>query len=171
MQEYRDLFRMSFISINKITRIFFDYLKYKIKMEKQNFKNHSRFLPDFHLLTFGIILVTLILSLVMIFGHGIDIHSVFAFLVSASLGLLFYYIRTFVTGNQDRIIRAEENFRSFRLTGKELDGRLTREQIIALRFADDQEYISLTEKAIKENMSLRDIKQSIVQWRPDHHRV
>jgi len=65
--------------------------------------------------------------------------TVFGLLVAVSLGLLFNYTRQFATGNQDRIIRAEENFRSCRLTGKNMDDRLTRKQIIALRFSDDSE--------------------------------
>jgi len=92
-------------------------------------------------------------------------------LVAVSLGLLFFYTRQFATGNQDRVIRAEENFRSYRLTGKTVDSRLTRDQLIALRFADDGEYAALSEKAISQNLSPNDIKQAIQQWRADHHRV
>jgi hypothetical protein len=92
-------------------------------------------------------------------------------LVSVSLGLLFAFLRQFATGNQDRIIRAEENFRSYLLTGKMLDSRLTRSQIIALRFADDTEYGALSDKAISENLSSTDIKKAVQQWRADHHRV
>jgi hypothetical protein len=92
-------------------------------------------------------------------------------LTAASLALLFAFVRQFAVGNQDRIIRAEETARSYRLTGKELDSRLTRSQVIALRFADDSEYVSLMHKAINENLSAAAIKQSISRWRADHHRV
>jgi hypothetical protein len=51
------------------------------------------------------------------------------------------------------------------------DSRLTKGQIIALRFADDDEYAALSERAIKENMSPKEIKQAIQNWRADHHRV
>jgi hypothetical protein len=97
--------------------------------------------------------------------------TVFGLLVAVSLGLLFNYTRQFATGNQDRIIRAEENFRSYRLTGKNMDDRLTRKQIIALRFADDSEYAALSDKAVSQNLKPKDIKQAIQQWRADHHRV
>lgn len=52
-----------------------------------------------------------------------------------------------------------------------LDSRLTRSQIIALRFADDTEYGALSDKAISENLSSTDIKKAVQQWRADHHRV
>lgn len=51
------------------------------------------------------------------------------------------------------------------------DSRLTRDQIIALRFADDSEYVRLSEKAISQNLSSKNIKEAIQKWRADHHRI
>jgi len=140
-------------------------------MDTQNFKNHARYVPGFHFVTSGVILAALIIGVTIIITSGINLLTVFCILVAASLGLLFAYTRQFATGNQDRIIREEENFRSFRLTGKTLDSRLTRSQVIALRFADDDEYPALAEKAVNEKLNGKDIKQAIQRWRADHHRV
>jgi hypothetical protein len=140
-------------------------------MQEQNFKNHYQFVIGFHLVTSLFILASLITSIVLIVSSGISVMTIFGLLVSVSLGLLFAFLRLFATGNQDRIIRAEENFRSFRLTGKMLDSRLTRSQIIALRFADDTEYAALSDKAISENLSSTDIKKAVQQWRADYHRI
>jgi Family of unknown function (DUF6526) len=140
-------------------------------MENQNFKKHSRYVPGFHFITFGIILASIVIAIILLIHDGFHHTTFFGLLVSLSLVGLFAYTRQFATGNQDRIIRAEENFRSYRLTGKELDQRLTRNQIIALRFANDEEYADLAQKTIKENLSPKDIKQAIQQWRADHHRV
>ena len=52
----------------------------------------------------------------------------------------------FAVGAQDRAIRAEENLRHFALTGKLLDKRLRKSQVIALRFADDDEFVLLQKK-------------------------
>jgi hypothetical protein len=140
-------------------------------MQEQNLKTHARLVPGFHFLTLGIIIVALIIAVVLLFSEWFSLSSIFDFLIAVSLGLLFLYLRRFSTGNQDRIIRAEENFRSYRLTGKMLDQRLTRGQVIALRFASDEEYPFLSEKTIEENLKPSDVKKAIRQWRADHHRV
>lgn len=72
---------------------------------------------------------------------------------------------------QDRIIRNEENFRYYRLTGNTLDSMLSSKQVIALRFAGDEEYLELVERAKSENLSPGDIKKAIREWKADHHRV
>lgn len=69
------------------------------------------------------------------------------------------------------MIRTEENFRHYRLTGKVLDPRLTRTQVIALRFADDSELAALAERAANENLGPAAIKKAIGKWRADHHRI
>jgi len=140
-------------------------------MREQYFKKHSQYVPGFHFITLGIILATLIIAIALMVSSGVSSITVFELLVAVSLGLLFFYTRQFATGNEDRVIRAEENFRSYHLTGKMVDSRLTRTQLIALRFADDGKYAALSEKAITQNLSPNDIKQAIQQWRADHHRV
>ena len=140
-------------------------------MIEQNFKNHPKYVLGFHLVTFVIILASLVLSILMIFNLGINSSTIFGILIALSLIFLFFYTRQFATGNQDRIIRAEENLRYYLLTGKMFDSRLTREQIIALRFADDSEYVRLSEKTISQNLSSKNIKEAIQKWRADHHRI
>ena len=140
-------------------------------MKEQNFKNHAKYVPGFHLLTFFVILAALIIAIILVVHEGLSHETGFYVLVGLSLGLLFFYLRQFSTGNQYRIIRAEENFRNYRLSGKTLDSRLMRAQVIVLRFADDSEYTSLMEKTIQENLGQKELKKSIRQWRADHHRV
>jgi hypothetical protein len=72
---------------------------------------------------------------------------------------------------QDRAIRAEENFRHYLLTGKPLDSKLTIRQIIGLRFASDEEFPSLAQKAAEEGMSEDDIKKAVKNWRGDYYRA
>jgi len=57
------------------------------------------------------------------------------------------------------------------LTGKLLPANLRIGQVIALRFASDDEFVGLAEKAAKDGLSSKEIKQSIQQWRADHYRV
>ena len=49
--------------------------------------------------------------------------------------------------------------------------KLDRKQIAALRFASDEEFGALLERAARENLSPKDIKASIKTWRPDLHRT
>jgi hypothetical protein len=139
-------------------------------MQKQNFKNHTRLVPEYHFVLLAIVLILLILSLINLF-HGIDLSSVMFFLIAVSLAIGVAKIRSFPLAVQDRAIRAEENLRYFTLTGKLLDGRLTLQQNIALRFASNEEFVGLAEKAVNENLSNKQIKQAIQYWRADHYRA
>ena len=110
------------------------------------------------------------------FYRAYDAHAgrlVAALLFALAIVCIFFYIyaRSFALRAQDRAIRAEENFRHFVLTGKPLDHRLRLGQIIALRFADDSEYVTLAQRAVNENMKADDIKKAIQNWRPDYCRV
>lgn len=72
---------------------------------------------------------------------------------------------------QDRMIRTEEQLRYYILTTKRLDPSLTLDQLIALRFAPDEEFIDLVDRTLAENLTSNDIKQAIREWKSDHHRV
>jgi hypothetical protein len=84
---------------------------------------------------------------------------------------LIWYARGFALKAQDRAIRAEENFRHFILSGKPFDKNLRMGQIIALRFASDEEFLALAQRAVAENLSAKDIKMAIKNWRGDYNRV
>ena len=139
-------------------------------MQEQNFKNHARLIPEYHFVLLGIVVILLFLSVINLF-HGINLSSVMFFMIAISLAIGVAKIRTLPLAVQDRVIRAEENLRHFTLTGKLLDNRLTLPQIIALRFASNEEFVALTEKAVKENLSNKEIKQAIQNWKADHHRA
>ncbi len=80
-------------------------------------------------------------------------------------------IREYGTKNQDRIIRFEEGFRHYVLTGKQIDPALNVKQLVALRFAPDEEFVDLCKKAVKTNMTPEMIKKAIVNRRADHQRI
>jgi hypothetical protein len=80
-------------------------------------------------------------------------------------------MRQFPLVVQNRAIRAEENLRHFVLSGRMLDSRLSMGQIIALRFASDEELVTLAKKAAEEKLNSAVIKKEIRNWREDHHRA
>ncbi len=142
-------------------------------MKQQDFKNHMRLLPAYHGLTFLLILAGLIGSIINLLHSDASSHYSAALLVVVFFILvsLFFYARLFALKAQDRAIRAEENFRYYLLTGKPLDKQLRLGQIIALRFASDEELPALAKRAVDEKLSQKDIKMAIRNWRADHHRV
>jgi uncharacterized membrane protein len=142
-------------------------------MKTQDYKNHSRYVPGFHFLTGAPIVALLIGSVInLVHSDHSNLYSASLIcLIAVILGLLFWWIRSFPLKAQDRAIRAEENLRHFALTGKLLDARLKINQVIALRFASDDEFADLAKKAADEGLSSSDIKRQIRDWKADHHRV
>lgn len=142
-------------------------------MKEQNYRNHTRYVPGFHLVTFVAMLALLIGSFINL-AHSAkeNLYSASLIcLVSVIFCFMFWYTRSFALKAQDRAIRAEENFRHFILTGKPLPAGIRMSQTIALRFASDAELPALAERAVKENLKNNEIKQAIVHWRADHHRA
>jgi len=142
-------------------------------MSEQNFKNHGRYIVLWHWVTGGAILLVLTGSIItFIHSDGNLRHAaMMLIIVSLILASVFWYARRFALKAQDRAIRAEENFRHFILTGKPFDARLKMSQIVALRFAPDDEFVSLAKKAVEEKLSQKEIKRSIKNWKTDHNRV
>ncbi|MCA1055845.1 DUF6526 family protein [Rossellomorea aquimaris] len=142
-------------------------------MKQQNVENHGKIDPVYHYGIALLSLATLILAIVY-FVKNIGTETLLSFivLIAAFIFLLMMAkLRLYALKLQDRIIRNEENFRHYRLTGEVLDPDLTLKQIIALRFAPDEEFPGLVKRAISENLSAKDIKGAIRNWRADHHRV
>lgn len=143
-------------------------------MIEQHYKNHTQFVFTYHILT-GLSLLALIIGAVrnVFKGDGEDdlYNATLIVLVSFILLSLYIHARMFALKAQDRGIRAEENLRHFALTGKLLDRRLTIAQVIALRFASDEEFPALAQKAAEQALSNSAIKKEIKIWRADHHRV
>ena len=142
-------------------------------MNEQNFKNHGRYIFLWHIVTGTAVIAVTIGSVInLINSTKENLYSAsLLVLVSLILGSIFWYARAFALRAQDRAIRSEENFRHFILTGKPFDNRLRMGQIIAIRFADDEEMPELVNRAISENLSQKQIKQAIKNWRADHHRA
>lgn len=145
------------------------------RMSKQSYSNHSRLVWWFHGLLFGFCLATLIGSVINLMSaleSGTQLYSASLLVATSILFLVFFFVvRYFGVRLQDRIIRAEENFRHMTLTGKPLDNRLRLSQVIGLRFAPDDEFVELCKEAVEKGLSQDEIKKSIRRWRGDYHRI
>ena len=144
-------------------------------MKQQNYSNHRRFVLMYHGLTFFLILLLLVSSIYYTISAMSCNQSLkpglFLSVISLVLMNLFFFARVFALKAQDRAIRAEENFRHYLLTGKPLDSKLSIRQIVGLRFASDEEFPALAQKAVEENISENDIKKAVKNWRGDYYRV
>lgn len=144
-------------------------------MEQQNYSNHKRYVFPFHFITFALTLLLFVSSIYYTIEEAVKGTSMkpglFLFLISLVLLSLFFYAREFAIKVQNRVIRAEENFRHYLLTGKPLDKKLTMRQIIGLRFASDEEYLELAKKAVDSNFSEEEIKKAIKNWKGDYDRA
>ncbi len=143
-------------------------------MAQQNYQNHVRRVPGFLALG-GVLFLTLV-------GAGVNLYqslhdhqrlysAALVLVLTACVFVTAFYARIFALKAQDRAIRAEESLRHFMLTGKALDSRLTMGQIIALRFAGDDEFRTLATRAAEHGTAPDDIKKAVKYWREDTHRV
>ena len=142
-------------------------------MQEQNYKNHAQMVPGFHYLTFGLLFALLGGSINYLIKATPENKYLGALVVLIAFIFVFiaWYARTFALKAQDRAIRAEEALRYYIMTGKAMPTALNMGQIIALRFASDAEYLALVDRAIKENLSNKEIKLAIQNWKADYYRV
>lgn len=142
-------------------------------MSKQNFENHKQYVVGYHYVLLPALLVLLIGSFVNLSRCTPD-NCYSASLIcfgSFLMCILAFYARMFPLSVQNRAIRAEENLRYYVLTGKLLPEGIRMSQVIALRFASDEEFVALVDRALHEQLSSKEIKQAIKNWKGDYHRA
>jgi hypothetical protein len=140
----------------------------------QTYENHVRREP----MVVTASLLCAIALIVAIIGVAIDnTRVVGAAVIVGALGgvLLCAVARSYAVKLQDRIIRLEMRLHLAEILPDDLKPRiqdLTLPQLIALRFASDEELPDLTRKVLGENIKTRDsIKKLIKNWQADWHRV
>ncbi len=144
----------------------------------QTYANHRKFVPGYHFVAFGILVINFIWTLYRLFW-GLPGVPVFDRLLSVLLAVAFVlialYARTFPLKAQDRVIRLEEQMRLQRLLPPDLQpriGELRGSQFIALRFASDDELPELTRTVLDKGIrNSSEIKKLIRNWRADHFRM
>jgi Family of unknown function (DUF6526) len=139
----------------------------------QTLANHAKFDPLFHYFLTPVLLGCFIASIVFLF-HGINALHIWLAIFSLAAFLLCFKARVYSLKVQDRVIRLEERLRLSALLPNTLKTRipeLTEQQLIALRFAADEEVPSLVEKILRDNLDPKAIKKAINSWRPDYWRV
>jgi len=139
----------------------------------QSLANHARFDPFFHFFLTPVLLICFVWSIVFLF-HGVNALHIWLAVFSLTALVLCLKTRSYSLKVQDRVIRLEERLRLSALLPEPWRARiseLSEQQLIALRFAADEEIPSLVEKTIRENLDPKAIKKAINNWRPDYWRV
>jgi hypothetical protein len=136
----------------------------------QTYKTHARWLPLFHFFVIPVLLGNVILAiwrLVQLPALG----TAWGVIVAIALLGVGFLSRTQALTVQDRLIRLEERLRMQRLLPQELHPQitgLTRGQMVALRFASDEELADLVREVVGGRLTTpKDIKMRERSWRPD----
>ncbi|MDP9204423.1 MAG: DUF6526 family protein [Gemmatimonadota bacterium] len=140
----------------------------------QTFATHRRWIPMWHFFALPVLLIN-----VFVVGYQFvrspQLVTGWAVLVALALALGIFVSRTMPLRAQDRIIRLEERTRLERVLPSDLRGRigeLTAAQLVAIRFASDEDVPDLTRRTLNgELKSTGDIKRAIRNWRADTLRV
>jgi len=144
--------------------------------DPQSFRNHARLDIPYHLVTSAALLANLIIGVILLVlsFHTQLLLGIWIVILSVALIIIYLRLREYPLKVQDRIIRLEEKLRLDALLPEHLRKRipeLTEDQLIGLRFASDEEIPTLVELTLDKQLSRKQIKERIQNWRPDHWRI
>ena len=145
-------------------------------MSKQNYSNHVKYYPPHH---FVFLPALAILIFIGARNSYLSKENSLTWLLFTIVTVCILYLAIMVRqhyalGNQNRIVRLEFKLRYFELFGKRsntAEKHLTFDQIAALRFANDNEFVKLLDRALLEGIKGDEIKRSIQDWQADNNRV
>ncbi|HYL62638.1 MAG TPA: DUF6526 family protein [Candidatus Methylomirabilis sp.] len=144
-------------------------------MKEQNFANHVRIVPPFHLFVLPMLLLNLIWAVYKFIHTFFSFDALVTLLLALALILLAPFARMFALSVQDRVIRLEMRLRMEKLLPTDLKSRIDEfsvSQLVALRFASDAELPELARRVLADKLDNRKaIKRLIKTWKPDYLRA
>jgi len=144
--------------------------------KEQNYNNHIRYYPPHHFVFYPVMLALMgwcafnawhnehDKALWITIGAGFGCLTWLAWMLRQHYALVL----------QNRTVVLELRYRYLAITGNRfepIEQQLTDGQLYALRFAPDEEFAALAQRAVTENLSGDAIKKSIKNWKADHRRV
>ena len=143
-------------------------------MAMQTYETH-RHNPTLSGIGFLFVLIAIVACVLAAFdvAETVMLEVSFAAVIGAIVVLLLIS-RVYVTRLQDRIIKLEMKVRAERLLSAQQQtalSRLATPQVVALRFASDEELPALLERAEREQLTPDQIKRAIKNWVPDLDRT
>ncbi len=136
----------------------------------QSYKNHMRLLPPFHFFVVPVLLLNFLIAIWQVIqapALGTAWGAVFA----AALLMLGFMARLQAITVQDRVIRLEMRLRLRQLLPPDVQPKindLTPRQLVALRFASDEEMPGLVREVLAGTlMTSKAIKMRVKNWQAD----
>jgi Family of unknown function (DUF6526) len=139
----------------------------------QSLGSHARFDPLYHFFITGLYFVNLVYAGFHLYRQY-TISAWWYLALSLAAIVPIFRLRAYPLKVQDRVIRLEERLRLQALAPPAWHSqiyRLTESQLIGLRFAADDEVVELAKQALEHNLSRKQIKERIKNWRSDDWRV
>ncbi len=139
----------------------------------QSLKNHARFDPLYHFFIVALYTLNLVYAGFHLYRQP-SLSSGWYLVLSLAVVVPILKLRTYPLKVQDRVIRLEERLRLQALAPEQWHAqiyRLNESQLIALRFAADDEVVELAKQALEHNLDRKQIKERIKNWRADEWRV
>jgi Family of unknown function (DUF6526) len=142
--------------------------------EPQNYKNHGRIVPVFHIGVFFSLFAYFVWSAYRAYqAFGLD--SVMSLVLAIALILMASSVRSQILRVQDRLIRLEMRLRLKELLPADVAARaadLSIRQLVALRFASDAEMPELVGDVLAGKIvEPKAIKLQVKEWQADHLRA
>ena len=140
----------------------------------QTYKNHVRWFPPFHFFVAPVLLLNFLNSAWNVWASP-TAGTVFACLVGAALFLGALLARVMAVTVQDRLICLEMRLRLREALPADLQsciGELTRDHMVALRFASNAEIPDLVRQVRSGDLTTKkEIKMRIKSWQGDYLRA
>jgi len=139
----------------------------------QTLANHVKIDPPFHYFVLPVFAISWVVSVFFLVRHPGFLHF-WIVIFNTAIIVAVIRARQYALKVQDRVIRLEERLRLSALLPESLRpqiAKLREDQLIALRFASDEELPALVERTVSANLCRADIKKAIQHWRPDYWRV
>ena len=140
----------------------------------QTYQNHARFLPSYHYFVIPVLALNVLNDIWRVWLAP-GLATLWTLIVASALLTLGLLARTMTLTVQDRLIRLEMRLRLQQCLPAELRSRindLTRRQLVALRFASDQELPQLVREVLEGKLSTsKEIKLRVKEWQGDFLRA
>lgn len=142
-------------------------------MAEQSYQNHAH-RPILTTVLWVFSIVALVLIVQQMRSAGVERRDLAILMLVFAMFLTGWISRAYTVRLQDRVIMLEMKVRIAELLPAGADAQLaqlTKQQIVALRFASDEELGPLLDRAVRDKLKPNEIKAAIRNWRPDPYRT